>query len=126
MPAARRAPLVALLTVLQRRFPGLDDPARLIKDGAVLVNGVPAESPRTRVRADAAIRIRHPACCAGRSSWPTPWPPSRSTRPAPSRSTWARQPEASPRPCSMPGQPASTPSTPAPASSAAGYAPTPG
>ena len=60
MPAASRAPLVALLTVLQRRFPGLDDPARLIKEGAVLVNGVPAESPRTRVRADAAIRIRHP------------------------------------------------------------------
>jgi len=60
MPAARRAPVVALLTLLQRRFPGLDDPARLIKEGAVLVNGVPAASPRTRVRADAAIRIRHP------------------------------------------------------------------
>jgi 23S rRNA (cytidine1920-2'-O)/16S rRNA (cytidine1409-2'-O)-methyltransferase len=65
MPAARRAPLVALLTVLQRRFPGLDDPARLIKDGAVLVNGVPADSPRTRVRADAAIRIRHPRLLRG-------------------------------------------------------------
>jgi hypothetical protein len=35
MLAARRAPLVALLTLLQRRFPGLDDPARLIKEGAV-------------------------------------------------------------------------------------------
>jgi len=65
MRPARRAPLVALLTVLQRRFPGLDDPARLIKDGAVLVNGVPAESPRTRVRADAAIRIRHPRLLRG-------------------------------------------------------------
>jgi len=30
MPA-RRAPVVALLTLLQRRFPGLDDPARPIK-----------------------------------------------------------------------------------------------
>jgi 23S rRNA (cytidine1920-2'-O)/16S rRNA (cytidine1409-2'-O)-methyltransferase len=60
MPAARRAPVVALLTLLQRRFPGLDDPARLIKEGAVLVNGVPAASPRTHVRADAAIQIRHP------------------------------------------------------------------
>ena len=58
MPAARRAPLVALLTLLQRRFPGLDDPARLIEEGMVLVNGVPAQSPRTRVRADAAIQIR--------------------------------------------------------------------
>jgi predicted rRNA methylase YqxC with S4 and FtsJ domains len=36
MPAARRAPVVALLTLLQRRFPRLDDPARLIKEGAVL------------------------------------------------------------------------------------------
>lgn len=58
MPVARRAPLVALITLLQRRSPGLDDPARLIKEGAVLVDGVPATSPRTRVRADAAIRIR--------------------------------------------------------------------
>ena len=57
-------PLVALLTLLQRRFPGLDDPARLIK-GAVLVNGVPAESSPTRVRADAAIRIRHPRLLRG-------------------------------------------------------------
>jgi len=60
MPAARRAPVVALIALLQRRFPGLDDPARLIKEGAVLVNGVPAESSRTRVRADAVIQIRHP------------------------------------------------------------------
>jgi 23S rRNA (cytidine1920-2'-O)/16S rRNA (cytidine1409-2'-O)-methyltransferase len=65
MPAARRAPVVALLTLLQRRFPGLDHPARLIKQGAVLVNGVPAESSRTRVRADAAIQIRHPRLLRG-------------------------------------------------------------
>ena len=55
MPAARRAPVVALLTLLQRRFPGLDNPSQLIKEGTVLVDGVPARSPRTRVRADAAI-----------------------------------------------------------------------
>ncbi len=60
MPAGRRAPFVVLLSLLQRRFPDLDDPAQLIGKGAVLVNGVPAASPRTRVRADAAIRIRHP------------------------------------------------------------------
>jgi 23S rRNA (cytidine1920-2'-O)/16S rRNA (cytidine1409-2'-O)-methyltransferase len=65
MPAARRAPLVALLTLLLRRFPGLDDPARLIKEGAVLVNGVSAQSPRTRVRADAAIQIRRPRLLRG-------------------------------------------------------------
>ena len=56
----RRNPTVPLLTLLNRRFPGLDDPALLIKQGAVLVNGVPAASPRTRVRADAAVRIRQP------------------------------------------------------------------
>lgn len=65
MPAARRAPLVALLTLLQRRFPGPGDPARLIKEGAILVNGVPAASPRTRVRADAAIQIHRPRLLRG-------------------------------------------------------------
>jgi 23S rRNA (cytidine1920-2'-O)/16S rRNA (cytidine1409-2'-O)-methyltransferase len=60
VPSSRRAPIVALLTLLQRRFPGLDDPDRLITEGAVLIDGVPAASPRTRVRADAAIRIRQP------------------------------------------------------------------
>jgi 23S rRNA (cytidine1920-2'-O)/16S rRNA (cytidine1409-2'-O)-methyltransferase len=61
----RRNPTVPLLTLLNRRFPGLDDPALLIKQGAVLVNGVPAASPRTRVRADAAVRIRHPRVLRG-------------------------------------------------------------
>jgi 23S rRNA (cytidine1920-2'-O)/16S rRNA (cytidine1409-2'-O)-methyltransferase len=60
VPSVGRAPFVALLTLLQRRFPGLEDPAQLIKEGAVLVNGLPADSPRTRVRADAAIQIRNP------------------------------------------------------------------
>jgi 23S rRNA (cytidine1920-2'-O)/16S rRNA (cytidine1409-2'-O)-methyltransferase len=65
MPAARRAPVVALITLLQRRFPGLGDPARLVTEGAVLVNGVPAASPRTRVRADAAIQMRQPRLLRG-------------------------------------------------------------
>jgi 23S rRNA (cytidine1920-2'-O)/16S rRNA (cytidine1409-2'-O)-methyltransferase len=60
VPSRRRAPFVALLTLLQRRFPGLDDPAQLIKEGAVLVNGLPAANLRARVRADAALQIRHP------------------------------------------------------------------
>jgi 23S rRNA (cytidine1920-2'-O)/16S rRNA (cytidine1409-2'-O)-methyltransferase len=65
VPAARHVPFVTLLTLLQRRFPGLDDPARLVKEGAVLVNGLPAASPYTRVRADAAIRIRRPRVLRG-------------------------------------------------------------
>ena len=65
MPSGRRAPFVALLTLLQRRFPGLDDPAQLIKEGAVLVNGLPAANLRARVRADAALQIRHPRLLRG-------------------------------------------------------------
>jgi predicted rRNA methylase YqxC with S4 and FtsJ domains len=65
VPSPRRAPFVALLTLLQRRFPGLDDPAQLIKEGAVLVNGLPVGNPRTRVRADAAIQIRRPRFLRG-------------------------------------------------------------
>ena len=60
MPSSRRAPIVALLTLLQRRFPGLDDPERMIKEAAVLVDGVPAASPRTQVRADVVIQLRRP------------------------------------------------------------------
>ncbi len=65
MPAARRVPIVALLTLLHRRYPGLDDPGQLIKEGAVLVNGVPTDNPRTRVRADASVRIRRPTVLRG-------------------------------------------------------------
>ena len=61
----RRNPTVPLLTLLNRRFPGLADPVVLIKEGAVLVNAMPAASPRTRVRADAAVRIRHPRLLRG-------------------------------------------------------------
>jgi 23S rRNA (cytidine1920-2'-O)/16S rRNA (cytidine1409-2'-O)-methyltransferase len=60
VPPRRHAPFVALLTLLERRFPGLDDPAQLIKEGAVLVNGLPVANLRARVRADAALQIRHP------------------------------------------------------------------
>jgi len=123
MPAARRAPVVALLTLLQRRFPGLDDPARLIKEGAVLVNGVPAESSRTRVRADAAIRIRHPRLLRGTIKLAHALAAFGIDAAGAAALDLARQPAASPRPCSMPARPASTP---APASSAAGCAPTPG
>jgi 23S rRNA (cytidine1920-2'-O)/16S rRNA (cytidine1409-2'-O)-methyltransferase len=52
--------LVALLTLVRRRFPDLDEPARLISEGVVLVNGAPAANPGTRVRANAAIRIQGP------------------------------------------------------------------
>ena len=64
-PLGPPEPLVEGVERLARRFPGLDDPARLIKEGAVLVNGVPAASPRSRVRADAAIQIRHPRLLRG-------------------------------------------------------------
>lgn len=53
----RHASFVTLLTLLQRRFPDLDNPAQQIKEGAVLVDGVPAASTRTRVRADASIHV---------------------------------------------------------------------
>jgi len=65
VPSRRRAPFVALSTLLERRFPGIDDPAQLIKEGAVLVNGLPAANLRARVRADAALQIRHPRLLRG-------------------------------------------------------------
>jgi len=61
----RRNPTVPLLTLLNRCFPGLDDPVVLIKEGAVLIDGMPAASPRTRVRAGAAVRIRRPRVLRG-------------------------------------------------------------
>ena len=60
MSSAKRAPFVALLSLLQRRFPDLDDPARLIDEGVVSINDVPATNRRTRVRADAVVRIHRP------------------------------------------------------------------
>src|ERR1700749_108905 len=60
-----RNPTVPLLTLLNRRFPGLDDPVVLIKEGAVLIDGMPAASPRPRVRAGPAVRIRRPRLLRG-------------------------------------------------------------
>ena len=126
MSPASRTPFVALLTLLQRRFPGLNDPARLIKEGKVLVNGLPAASPRTRVRADAAIRIRHPR------------PPGGTIKLTRALTVFGVDAAGAvaldlgaaaggfTRALLDAGGPASTPSTPAPASSAGGCAPTPG
>jgi 23S rRNA (cytidine1920-2'-O)/16S rRNA (cytidine1409-2'-O)-methyltransferase len=60
MPDGRRAPFVTLLTLLERRFPGLENPADLVRSGMVLVNGLPSTNPRTRLRADTAVRIYRP------------------------------------------------------------------
>jgi 23S rRNA (cytidine1920-2'-O)/16S rRNA (cytidine1409-2'-O)-methyltransferase len=60
VPPRKRARFVALLTLLQRRFPDLDEPARLIGEGVVVVDGAASTNPRTRVRADAAVRIQRP------------------------------------------------------------------
>ena len=90
MPAARHIPFVTLLTLLERRFPGLDDPARLIKEGAVLVNGLPAQSgasrrshpsPRPSARSTGGC-WPHPRSSSRSSSrrssfTPLPWPTSR-------------------------------------------------
>lgn len=58
MSSRRSAPLVALDSLLRKR--SINDSAFLIARGRVLVNGVPATNPATRVRADAAIRIAPP------------------------------------------------------------------
>jgi 23S rRNA (cytidine1920-2'-O)/16S rRNA (cytidine1409-2'-O)-methyltransferase len=54
---AQRAPFVALTTLLRRRYPGIDDPAVLVRSGLVLVDGAPAFNPRAQVRADSGIRV---------------------------------------------------------------------
>ena len=111
MPSRRRAPFVALRTLLQRRFPGLDDPDWLIKAGGVLVNGLPADNPQTRVRADAAIQMRRPRILRGTIKLSHALTAFGSARPAWSRSTWARRRAGSPRPCWRRGPPGSTPWT---------------
>jgi predicted rRNA methylase YqxC with S4 and FtsJ domains len=60
VPPHKHAPFVALLTLLQRRFPDLDEAAQLISEGVVLVNSARSTNPWTRVRADAAVRIQRP------------------------------------------------------------------
>lgn len=58
MSSRRSAPLVALDSLLRKRK--IHDPAFLIARGRVLVGGVPATNPATRVRSDASIRIAAP------------------------------------------------------------------
>jgi 23S rRNA (cytidine1920-2'-O)/16S rRNA (cytidine1409-2'-O)-methyltransferase len=60
MPRPRRAPFVALTTLLSRRCPDAGDARRLITDGLVLVDGAPVVNPAARVRADAALRVLRP------------------------------------------------------------------
>ena len=60
MPPRKRARFVALHTLVRRHFPDLGEPARLIGEGVVVVDGAPSTNPRTRVRADAALRIQRP------------------------------------------------------------------
>ncbi len=57
MPPKRRAPFVSLGELLGRRYPSATDPAGLIRDGRVLVDGAPSFNPDARVRADASVRL---------------------------------------------------------------------
>src|SRR5437899_493354 len=54
---AKRAPFVALVKLLRRRYPGIDDPAALVRSGLVLVDGAPALNPKSQVRSDVGIRL---------------------------------------------------------------------
>jgi 23S rRNA (cytidine1920-2'-O)/16S rRNA (cytidine1409-2'-O)-methyltransferase len=53
----RRSSFVALSSLLRQRFPDIDDPAELISQGEVLVDGAPLFNPRAFVRGDAAIKL---------------------------------------------------------------------
>jgi 23S rRNA (cytidine1920-2'-O)/16S rRNA (cytidine1409-2'-O)-methyltransferase len=55
-----RAPFVALITLLQNRFPAVTDPSRAIACGLVLVDGAPVTNPRSRVRRTASVRVLTP------------------------------------------------------------------
>jgi 23S rRNA (cytidine1920-2'-O)/16S rRNA (cytidine1409-2'-O)-methyltransferase len=57
VPAKKRAPFVALSTLLRRTFPAVADPHHSIVSGRVLVNGAPITNPASRVRADVAVRL---------------------------------------------------------------------
>ncbi len=60
MPSKKRAPFVALITLLQHRFPSITDPPRAIASGLVLVDGAPVTNPRSRVRRTASVRVLTP------------------------------------------------------------------
>ncbi len=57
MPSKKRAPFVALTTLLQSRFPAIVDPSQAIAQGLVLVEGAPVTNPQSRVRATSSIRV---------------------------------------------------------------------
>ena len=52
-----RATFVALTGLLRRRYPGIDDPTTLVRDGHVLVDGAPVLNPRAQVRSDARLQL---------------------------------------------------------------------
>lgn len=60
MASPNRAPFVALITLLQHRFPSITDPSRAIARGLVLVDGAPVTNPRSRVRRTASVRVLTP------------------------------------------------------------------
>ncbi|MGH9046958.1 MAG: SAM-dependent methyltransferase [Acidimicrobiales bacterium] len=60
MSPPRRAPFVALASLMRSRDPDIEDPERLIRDGLVLVNGAPCANPHARVRADCTLRVLRP------------------------------------------------------------------
>lgn len=65
MSKKRRAPFVALATLLGRKCPGAGDPGSLVASGRVLVNGAPVSNPHALVRADASVRVLAPRALRG-------------------------------------------------------------
>jgi 23S rRNA (cytidine1920-2'-O)/16S rRNA (cytidine1409-2'-O)-methyltransferase len=57
VPSKRRAPFVALSTLLSQRFPKLTDPAQAIADGLIMVDGVIVTNTASRARSDASVRV---------------------------------------------------------------------
>ena len=57
MSPRSRATFVALTGLLRRRYPGIDDPTTLVRDGHVLVDGAPVLNPRAQVRSDARLQL---------------------------------------------------------------------
>ena len=60
MASPKRAPFVALTTLLQSRFPSITDPSPTIASGLVLVDGAVVTNPRSRVRTTASVRVLTP------------------------------------------------------------------
>lgn len=64
---APRPPFVPLIALLARQYPDLADPAQLIADRRVLVDGRLVDNPRASVRRSAGIRVRPPSALRGQS-----------------------------------------------------------